>query len=156
MSECVQNCRLCNKFILSQSIVFNSTVNQLIVDLPAGSYGNCQKYCIVLAQSIPTDTTLNAQVVFTIGGDATVGYPFLNKDCTPIYASQVRTRRLYPTRVNTAVNTGVFKYIGNNCLPSTGITVGTSIPVATTATLNNIVEGPAVMNARKNTPSNPK
>ena len=46
MSECVQNCRLCNKFILSQSIVFNSTVNQLIVDLPAGSYGNCQKYCI--------------------------------------------------------------------------------------------------------------
>lgn len=136
--ECVQNCRLCNKFILSQSIVYNSTVNQLIVDLPAGAYSNCQKYCIVLAQSIPADTTINAQVVFTIGGDQTVGYPFLNQDCTPIYASQVRTRRVYPTRVNTAVNQGVFKYIGKNCLPSNATTILNSIPVNITAltTLN--------------------
>ena len=89
--ECIKNCRLCNKFILSQAITYNAGVNQLIVDLPAGNYGNCTKYCIVLAQSIPTETTINAQVVFTIGGNQTVGYPFLNKDCTPIYASQVRT-----------------------------------------------------------------
>lgn len=130
--ECVKNCRLCDKFILSQSIVYNATVNQLIVDLPAGSYQNCSKYCIVLAQSIPTDTTINAQVVFTIGGDATVGYPFLNQNCTPIYASQVRTRRLYPTRVNTSVGSGVFKYIGNCCLPSNATTVNTAIPVTTT------------------------
>lgn len=128
MSECVQNCRLCDKFILSQSIVYNATVNQLIVDLPAGNYGNKEKYCIVFAQAFPTTTTLNAQVVFTIGGDATVGYPFLNKDCTPITASQVRTRRLYPTRVNTGIGTGVFKYIGNNCLPNNNITNTTSIP----------------------------
>ena len=135
MSECVQNCKLCNKFILSQSIVFNPTVNQLIVDLPAGSYGNCTKYCIVLGQSIPTNTTINAQVVFTIGGDQTVGYPFLNKDCTPIYASQVRTRRIYPTRVNTAVNSGVFKYIGDCCLPSNATTVNQSIPITTATTI---------------------
>ena len=145
--ECVQNCRLCNKFILSQSIVYNSTVNQLIVDLPAGAYSNCQKYCIVLAQSIPTDTTINAQVVFTIGGDQTVGYPFLNQDCTPIYASQVRTRRVYPTRVNTAVNQGVFKYIGKNCLPSNATTILNSIPVNTTAiTTLNIKNEKAVKN----------
>ena len=132
MSECIQDCRLCDKFILSQSIVYNATVNQLIVDLPAGSYRNYQKYCIVLAQSIPTDTTINAQVVFTIGGDQTVVYPFLNKNCTPIYASQVRTRRLYPTRVNTAVNSGVFKYIGNCCLPSNATTTRNSLPKTTT------------------------
>lgn len=132
MSECVRNCRLCDKFILSQSIVFNPTFNQLIVDLPAGNYGNCTKYCIVLAQSIPENTTINAQVVFTIGGNQTVGYPFLNKDCTPIYASQVRTRRVYPTRVNTAVNTGVFKYIGNNCLPASPKNATNSLPVSTT------------------------
>lgn len=132
--ECVKNCRLCNKFILSQSIVYNSTVNQLIIDLPAGSYGNCQKYCIVLAQSIPAETTINAQVVFTIGGDATVGYPFLNQDCTPIYASQVRTRKVYPTRVNTSVESGVFKYIGNCCLPSNATTVNNAIPVQATTT----------------------
>lgn len=138
MSKCVNNCRLCDKFILSQSITYNAGVNQLIVDLPAGNYGNCTKYCIVLAQSIPTNTTINAQIVFTIGGNQTVGYPFLNKDCTPIYASQVRTRRIYPTRVNTAVNAGVFEYIGNCPLPCrTGTTVG-SIPTSTTPSVTTV------------------
>ena len=135
MSECIQNCRLCPKFIISNSIVFNATVNQLIVDLPAGNYGNCTKYCIVLAQSFPTDTTINAQVVFTINGDATVGYPFLNKDCTPVLASQVRTRRLYPVRVNTGISTGVFKYIGDCPLPRTGTTPATGLPITTATTV---------------------
>lgn len=126
MSECVQNCRLCDKFILSQTITFDGT--NLVVNLPTGSYANCQKYCIVLAQAIPETTTINAPVVFTIG-DGTTLYPFLNCDCTPIYASQVRTRRLYSTRVNTAVDTGVFKYIGKCKLPSNATTTIQSLPV---------------------------
>lgn len=130
--ECVKNCRLCNKFILSQSITYNAGVNQLIVDLPANAYGNGQKYCIVLAQSIPDTTVINAPVVFTIGTDTTTTYPFVNCDCTPVYASQVRTRRVYSTRVNTAVGTGVFKYIGKCCLPSNATTVNQSIPTSAT------------------------
>jgi hypothetical protein len=126
MSECVKNCRLCDRFILSQAITFDGT--NLVVNLPASAYGNCQKYCIVLAQSIPETTTINAPVVFTIGTGTTL-YPFVNCDCTPIYASQVRTRRIYSTRVNTAVDTGVFKYIGKCCLPNNATTVATSIPV---------------------------
>lgn len=129
--ECVKNCRLCNKLILSQSITF--TGGNLVVDLPANSYGNCVKYCIVFAQSIPDGATVNAPVVFTING-STEQYPFLNRDCTPIYASQVRTRRVYPTRVATGVNDGVFKYIGDCCLPSNSTTLVQSIPVTTTAT----------------------
>lgn len=128
MSECVKNCRLCDKFILSQSIAF--TGGNLVVDLPANSYGNCQKYCIVLAQTIPAGTTINAPVVFTINGGVTQ-YPFVNTDCTPVYASQVKTRRVYSTRVNTAVNQGVFKYIGKCCLPSNSTTTVNSIPVET-------------------------
>ena len=126
MSECVQNCRLCDKFILSQTITFDGT--NLVVNLPTGSYANCQKYCIVFAQAIPETTTINAPVVFSIG-DGTTLYPFLNCDCTPIYASQVRTRRLYSTRVNTAVDTGVFKYIGKCKLPSNATTTIQSLPV---------------------------
>ena len=127
--ECVKNCKLCNKFILSQSITFSS--GNLIVNLPQNVYGNCQKYCIVLAQSIPTATIINAPVVFTIG-TGTTQYPFVNCDCTPVLASQVRTRRVYPTRVNTAVNSGVFKYIGKYPLPCrTTVAVG-SIPTSTT------------------------
>lgn len=126
MSECVQNCRLCDKFILSQAITFDGT--NLVVNLPAGSYRNCQKYCIVLAQTIPEETTINAPVVFTIG-DGTTLYPFLNCDCTPIFASQVRTRRIYATRVNTAVDTGVFKYVGKCKLPSNATTTIQALPV---------------------------
>lgn len=128
MSDCIRNCRLCDKMILSQSITFAG--GNLVVDLPANSYQNGTKYCIVFAQTIPDTATINAPVVFTINGGATQ-YPFVNQDCTPIYASQVRTRRIYSTRVNTAVNSGVFKYIGKCCLPSNATTVSNSIPVET-------------------------
>lgn len=122
----MSNCKLCSRSIISQSITFNGT--SLIVNLPNDNYGNKQKYCIILAQSIPDETTINAPVVFTIG-TGTVQYPFVNNDCTPILASQVRTRRVYRTKVNTGVNDGVFKYVGDCCLPSNSTTVVDSIPV---------------------------
>lgn len=131
MSECIKNCRLCDKFILSQNITF--TGGNLIVNLPAGNYSNHTKYCIVFAQTIPTTTTINAPVVFTIGTNTTQ-YPFLNCDCTPILASQVRNRRLYSTRVSTAISTGVFKYIGKCCLPPRAGTSALSLPIPTTTT----------------------
>lgn len=133
MSNCINNCKLCKRLIISQAINFDATTNTVIVDLPAGSYGNCCTYCIVFAQSIPASATINAPVVFSIGGGSTQ-YPFLNCDCTPILASQIRTRTKYKTKVSTAVNTGVFKYIGNCCLPSNSTTTVQSIPVPTTPT----------------------
>ena len=122
----MSNCKLCSRSIISQSITFNGT--SLVVNLPNDNYGNKQKYCIILAQSIPDETTINAPVVFTIG-TGTVQYPFVNNDCTPILASQVRTRRVYRTKVNTGVNDGVFKYVGDCCLPTNSTTVVDSIPV---------------------------
>lgn len=122
----MSNCKLCSKSIISQAITFDGT--NLVVNLPTNNYGNKQKYCIILAQSIPDTTTINAPVVFTIG-TGTVQYPFVNNDCTPILASQVRTRRVYRTKVNTGVNDGVFKYVGDCCLPSNSTTVIDSIPV---------------------------
>lgn len=122
----MSNCKLCSRSIISQSITFDGT--SLVVNLPANNYGNKQKYCIILAQSIPDETTINAPVVFTIG-TGIVQYPFVNNDCTPILASQVRTRRVYRTKVNTGVNDGVFKYVGDCCLPSNSTTVVDSIPV---------------------------
>lgn len=136
MSNCIKNCRLCDRLILSTAINYDSTVNQVIVALPANCYGNCEKYCIVLAQSIPTSARINAQVVFTIGTNAT-RYPFLNKDCTPIFASQVRTRRVYKTKVNTAIGTGVFKYVGDCCLPSNALSVINSLPTTTVTTTSS-------------------
>lgn len=126
MSECInRRCKLCPRLIISQDIEFAN--DTLVVNLPAGNYGNNCKYCIIFAQSIPDATTINAPVVFTIGSGTTT-YPFVNCDCTPILASQVRTRTKYETRVNTAVNTGVFKYVGKCCLPNRETTVVQSIP----------------------------
>lgn len=128
MSNCINNCKLCNNLVISRSVTFAN--NQLTIDLPSGNYLNNGRYCIVIAQTIPTTVTIATPVVFTINGGTTV-FDFLNKDCTPIYASQLRTRRIYPTRVSTAVGTGVFKYIGKNCLPCTSVTPATLLTTAT-------------------------
>lgn len=133
MSECIRECRLCNKLILSTSINYDANTNTVIVGLPAGSYGNNCKYCIVLAQSIPTGATISSTVAFSIGTDPTQ-YPFVNCNCTPVYACQIKTRRIYPTRVNTSISSGVFKYIGKCKLPCNPDTAIQSLPVATPTT----------------------
>ena len=92
---------------------------------------------IIIIQPIPDTTTINAQVVFTIGGVTTTTYPFLNCDCTSILASQVRTRTRYKTRVSTTVGTGVFKYIGDCRLPCKASVDAQSIPLPTVAPATN-------------------
>lgn len=130
MSECINNCRLCKNLVISQDVTFAD--NTLTINLPdTTTYGNCEKKCIVIAQSIPTTATIGSPVVFTIGTN-TATFPFLNKDCTPVYAQQLRSRKLYPTRVNTAISTGVFKYIGKCNLPCVEVTVLNSLPTTPT------------------------
>ena len=126
MSDCIKKCRLCKRLILSTAITFDGT--NLVVNLPANAYGNCEKYCIIFAQSLPDETTINAPVVFTIG-DGTTLYPFVDCNCTPILASQVRTRTKYAIRVSTSVNNGIFKYIGDCKLPRNSTTVNESLPI---------------------------
>lgn len=145
MSECVQSCRLCPKFIISEGVTFaDDTLN---INLPQRAYGNCEKFCIVIAKTIPAETTINAPVVFSIGTDTTTTYPFLNQDCTPIYASQVRVRRLYSTRVFTGIEEGVFKYIGKCPLPSNATTTIASLPIP---------EAPATQSGTQNSTNNKK
>ncbi len=102
-----------------------------MIDLPAGSYGNGCKYCVVIAQSIPDTTTINAPVAFTIGGDATTTYPFVRCDCSQVTACAVRTRTRYSTIVSTNATSGVFKSMGGlSCSPNNQLL---SLPVPETA-----------------------
>ena len=110
MENCKNICRLCDKFILSESVAF--TDGNLVINLPAGSYGNCCKYCIVVGQAIPTTTTINAPVVITIGGGP-VQYPLVNRCCKPVLAKAIRSRYKYSTCVETTTDSGVFKLLGN-------------------------------------------
>ena len=103
---CKNVCKLCNHLVLSTAIAF--TGGNLVVTIPEGSYNNGEKYCIVLAQSIPNTTTITAPVMIQIGTGTTL-YPLENRCCAQVTACGVRTRTKYATRVVTSATGGVFK-----------------------------------------------
>lgn len=109
---CKPVCRLCDRLIISQAVTF--TDGTLIINLPAGAYSNCGKYCIVVAQAIPAATTINAPVVITIG-TGTEQYPLTNRCCAQLTACAIRTRTRYSTVVSTTPTGGTFKLLGSAC-----------------------------------------
>lgn len=116
MRYCRNGEKLCDKLVLSETVTF--TGGNLVIDLPAGSYNDGERYCIIIAQTIPTTTTIAAPVVFTIGGGAVL-YPLTNRCCAQVTACGVRTRRIYSTVVSTTATGGVFKMLGEAaCSPS--------------------------------------
>lgn len=110
--SCRPTCRLCDRLVISQGVTF--TGGNLVVNLPAGSYNNGGKYCLVIAQAIPAETTINAPVVITIG-TGTQQYPLTNRCCAPVTACGIRTRTRYSTVVSTSATSGAFRLLGNTC-----------------------------------------
>lgn len=109
---CKPVCKLCRHLVLSQNVTFAG--GNLVINLPAGSYNNGEKYCIVVAQAIPSTTTINAPVVISIG-TGTQQYPLTNRCCAPVTACGIRTRTRYSTVVSTSATTGTFKLLGSAC-----------------------------------------
>lgn len=108
----MNTCKLCDRLILSEAVTFAD--GTLTVNLPAGSYGNGEHYCVVIAQTIPAETTITAPVVFTIGA-GTEEYALVNRCCAPVLAASLRTRTRYPVRVATTATGGTFKMLGRVC-----------------------------------------
>lgn len=104
--------KLCDRLILSQAVTFAD--GTLTINLPAGSYGDGCRYCIVVAQAIPAATTITAPVVITIG-DGTEEYPLVNRCCAQVTACSIRTRTKYTTVVSTSATGGTFKMLGQPC-----------------------------------------
>lgn len=127
--SCKPVCRICDRLILSQSVTF--TGGNLIINIPAGSYNNGEKYCIVVAQAIPVATTINAPVIITIG-TGTVQYPLTNRCCAQVTACGIRTRTKYSTVVSTSASGGTFKMLGRPCCaPNNALTsINGTAPVA--------------------------
>ena len=98
--------KLCDRLILSQAVTFAD--GTLTINLPAGSYSDGCRYCIVVAQAIPSATTITAPVVITIG-DGTEEYPLVNRCCAQVTACGIRTRTKYTTVVSTSATGGTFK-----------------------------------------------
>ena len=112
MTKCKNICRLCDKLIISQSVLYDSGV--LTINIPAGDYSNCGKYCIVVSQAIPADAIVGAPVVITIG-DGTVNYPLLLCNGVQMTAGTLRTRTKYSTVVQTSTTGGSFRILGKIC-----------------------------------------
>jgi len=130
---CKPSCRLCDRLVISQSvsIVTVDGTDTLVIDLPLRAYDNGSKYCIVIAQSIPTTATIGMPVAFSIGGDTTIVYPFTRCDCSQVTACGIRTRTRYSTVVSTTPTGGVFKSLGGlACTPTNNLA---SLPAPTDA-----------------------
>lgn len=112
MSNCSNVCKLCDRLIISETVTFAD--GTLTVNIPAGSYANGCKYCLVIAQTIPDATTITAPVVITIGA-GTEEYPLVNSCCAQVTAAALRTRTRYATRVSTSATGGSFKMLGRGC-----------------------------------------
>lgn len=109
---CKNVCKLCDKLIISTAVTFTAGTG-LIITIPAGSYSDNCKYCIVVAQNIPATTTINAPVFIQIG-TGTQLYPVNKCDCTQLAACGIRTRTKYSMCVETTPTSGTFKLLGKS------------------------------------------
>jgi len=113
---CKNVCRLCNHLVISESVEF--TDGNLVITLPANSFDNGEKVCIVIAQTIPAETTITAPVVIQIGEGAEQ-YPLTTRCCAQVTACGVRTRTRYATRVVTSAVGATFRMLGDpSCTPN--------------------------------------
>jgi hypothetical protein len=138
--SCKNVCKLCKNLIISTGIAF--TGGNLVITIPAGAYENEDIYCLVLAQSIPSTTTINAPVYVQIGTGTTL-YPLTRRNCAQVTACGVRTRTRYRTRVVTTATGGSFRLQGDTCcqpnnnlksITGTAPTTTAAVTATTTAT----------------------
>ena len=107
---CKNVCKLCPNLIISTAVAFDPTTNSLDITIPDGAYSNCRKVCIVVAQTIPESTTINALVNIVING---IRFPLQKCNCTQATDCEIKTRPKYSTRVFTNTVSGVFRLLGN-------------------------------------------
>ena len=110
--SCKPVCQLCNHLVISQAVTVSN--GDVLINLPAGTYNNGEKYCIVVAQSIPTTATIASPVYITIG-TGTEQYPLTTRNCAQVTACGIRTRTRYAVCVSTTATGGSFKMLGRPC-----------------------------------------
>lgn len=105
-------CGLCPNLVISSAVNFAD--DTLTVNIPAGSYANGQRVCLVIAQAIPAAATVDSPVVVTIGAGA-AEYPLLRRNGSQVTARELQTRTRYAACVATSATGGAFRLLGNLC-----------------------------------------
>src|SRR5699024_7682221 len=103
---------LCKHLVISQAVTVSN--GDVLINLPAGTYNKREKYCIVVAQSIPTTATIASPVYITIG-NRTEQYPLTPCNCAQVTPAGIRTRTRYAVCVSTTATGGTFKMLGRPC-----------------------------------------
>lgn len=109
---CKNICKLCDRLVISTAVTF--TAPNVVITIPEGAYNDDEKYCIVVAQNIPTTATIGSPVVVRIG-TGTVLYPVQRCDCTLLTVCGLRTRTKYSMKVETTPTGGIFRLLGRSC-----------------------------------------
>lgn len=107
--------RLCPSFTIVSDVTFAAGV--LTLNIPAGTYSNNCRYCLVIADTIPTDATLASTIVVTIGDDATT-YPLLlcNGTQATLNSFRIQSRHIYSTVFHTLLGGGGnFRLLNRYC-----------------------------------------
>lgn len=156
-NQCVN--RLCPHYIIadSASVILVGGVSTLVIDLPEGTYGNCQKYCIVV-RTLPDNVTVNMPVAITIGGVPETVYPLVcSKTGLQAVGCQVRGRSRIQVCVRTTATGGIFRAIcglGSYCpdvlasLPAPAVAPPTT-PVAQNVAARSVVSPTATTTTAK-------
>ena len=128
--SCQNVCKLCPRLIISESVLFDPTTNSLDITIPDNGYRDCDTVCIVVAQAIPSSTTINALVYIVVGGTR---FPLVKCSCSQAVSCEIQTRTKYKTRVVTNTVSGTFRLQGRiYCTrPSNLTTLPTTSAVAT-------------------------
>lgn len=101
--------KLCPNFVVTTAVAF--AADTLTLTLPDDiTYVDGHKYCIVIGQTIPATTTLNAEVVAVVGA-GTVTFPLITRCGAPVVAQQIGTRRRYPVCINTTAAGGTIRVL---------------------------------------------
>lgn len=106
---CQNVCKLCPNLIISTAVAFDPATNSLDITIPDTGFRNGEKVCIVVAQTIPDSTTINALVNIVVNG---IRFPLQRCNCTQATACEIRTRTKYSTKVVTNTVSGAFRLLG--------------------------------------------
>lgn len=124
---------MCNcSTILTTAVAVDDS--ELVLTIPDGTYQNCRRYVIRIAQDIPSTATNLMPVMIQIGSGTTL-YHVIRECGHYLYANQVRTRRNYVLLV--AADSEQFVLTNGficaaNCGTSTGIPAETTDTTDTT------------------------
>lgn len=129
------NCRICQNIVVSTNVAIVS--GNMVITIPAGSYKNNQRLCILIAQTIPVSATPLPVVIQVTG--STVNIPFRTICGHNVYSDQLRTRTIYPAYAATDSQTFVYR-LKERCLPCTNYPFSDTIPATTTVATSNITE----------------